>query len=422
MEIRSYDLNSYKLHLIKTDKSKVCHMEIHFRDEVKKENLNFKTFLCDILTDCSKIYSTRKDVVIKLEELYKAFFYGTASKTGGIINTMFIYDFIAPHYISEEGYLEKALMLPFEMILKPKVINNEFEIKTFNIIKERMKRSIESINEDPTKLSINNALQKMDKDSKTSYSVLGTLEELENITPVTLYKEYQNMINNNHCDVFLIGNIDFDEVYKIISKVFKLRTIKTSKLSLHIENKLRKKPLTIIDNANFVQSNLNLIFNLNGLTIEEKNINIQVFNYIFGSGGLSSKLYQKVREENSLCYGIYSIYLKYDNLLIVQVSLDESGRKKAIKLIMNCLKEMIKGNFSEENLEDAKNNLLFSLNISLDNNISILNNYVFNVYDNLPPIEDRMALLKQINKKQIVEVAKKIKINTIYTLKSEVVK
>ncbi len=417
MEYRDYDLNSYRLHVVKSDKAKTCHMEVHFRDKVDKKNIHYKSFLSDILTDCSKEYDTRKSVVIKLEELYKSSFYGTVSKTGAVINTMFIYNFIAPEYISEKNYLEEVLDMPFKMILNPKVINKEFELKTFNVVKERMKRDIESMNENPTKLSISRALNTMDKDSVTSYSVLGTLDTLEDITPVTLYKEYENMIKNNYCDIFIIGNLDFDEVYKVVSKKFKLKTIKTNKLEMDVKNKVAKKPVIKDDTSLFVQSNLNVIYNLDNFTQEEKNITMQVFNYILGSGGLSSKLYKKLREENSLCYGVYSMFLKYDSILLVQVSLDEKNRELAISLIKECLKEMIKGNFTEEDLTDAKNNLLLSLQMTLDNNVATLSNYIFRKYYNLPTIEDRMKLLKEVTKEDLMKLAKKIKLNTIYTLK-----
>ena len=37
------------------------------------------------------------------------------------------------------------------MILKPNAKDKEFEIKSFNVVKERLKRDIESIEENPKK-------------------------------------------------------------------------------------------------------------------------------------------------------------------------------------------------------------------------------------------------------------------------------
>ncbi|MFI3260847.1 MAG: insulinase family protein [bacterium] len=418
METREYNLNSYKLHILKSDKVKSVHLEIHFRDKVNKDNIHYKSMLTDILTDCSEDYKNRKDVVIRLEELYKAKFYGTTSKLGGIVDNIFVYDFINPEYIKDKKYLEEVLSLPFDMVLRPKVKNKCFDNKIFEVIKTRAIRDVNSINENPVKLSINNALNCMDKDSLTSISVLGSLKKLEETTPEELYTEYKNMINNSYCDVFIIGNVDFDEIHKIITKKFNLSSIKTGKLELNIENKVVSKVKKEVENGPFIQTNLNVICNLDKLTKVEKNSTIQVYNYIFGSGGLSSKLYCKLREENSLCYGVYSLYLKYDNLLIIQVSLDEKNKNKAITLIKDCLKEMEKGKIDIEEFEDAKINLLSSLKMSKDNNVALLSNYIFGIYDALPTIDKRIEDVKNVTMDDIKNLSKKIKINTIYSLKS----
>ena len=50
---------------------------------------------------------------------------------------------------------------------------------------------------------------------------------------------------------------------------------------------------------------------------------------------------------------------------------------------------MINGDFNDDELNDAKLNLVMSLDLAQDNNVSILNNYVFNIFDNLPDLDKR---------------------------------
>lgn len=418
MQIKEYNLNSYKLHILKSDKVKSVHLEVHFRSKVDKKNIHLKNMLSDILTDCSRDYRSRKEVVIKLEELYKSSFYGTTSKIGDVFDNIFVYDFINPAYIKETTYLEDVLSLPFDMIFKPKAKNHEFESTIFDVIKNRAIRDIQSIHENPIKLSISNSLKAMDPESLTSVSVLGTYEDVESSTAKGLYDAYEDMVKNSYCDIFIIGDVEYDDIYQIITQKMNLNTIKTGKLDMDVYNKLSSKVKKKEDTSTFVQTNLALVYNLDQMSDLEKHITIQVYNYILGSGGLNSKLYQKLREENSLCYGVYSIYLKYDNLLLLQVSLDDANKKMAIKLMKSCLKEMEKGMFSDEQLEDAKNNLLVSLKMSKDNNISLLSNYIFGKYANLPDIDTRISHIKKITKEDIINLAKKVKINTEYTLKS----
>lgn len=416
MIYKTYNCNSFNVHTIKTDKFKTCHMEIVFSKDIVKEELASYTFLADLLSESSKRYKTRKEVVTHLEDLYKTIFYGLTTKTGKMLNTSFVLDFIDPMYIDEDDYLENVIKFPFEMIGKPNAVNEEFDLKSFNVVKERLKREIKGIYENPVKLTFRDAFKAMDENSPTSYSIMGSLEDLEKITPSSLYKLYKNLYKDNSCDIYIIGNLDMDEIVTLIKKYFNKRVINNNKKNLYVENNLRKKELMVTSEGNFIQANLAVLFNLDKFTKREKDIVFHVYNYILGSGGLTSKLYQSLREENSLCYSVSSMYLKYDNLLAIHVSLENDNVKKAISLIKKGIKCMAKGEIKEEDIEDAKRNLILSLDLSLDNSIAILNNYVFKVVDDLPDLEERKKMLGDVTKEEIVTLAKKIKLNTIFVL------
>ncbi|MBE6156302.1 MAG: insulinase family protein [Firmicutes bacterium] len=414
MEYKKYDCNSYNIHTIKTDKFKTVRMEIIFSREVEREKMPLFSFLCDILTDCSKHFQRRKDIAIRLEELYKANFYGVSNKVGNLFTASFIMEFIDPHFINENNYLKDVLSFPFKIINNPKVKNREFDITNFNIIKRRMKEEIESIKESSGKLALINALKTMDENSPSSYKVLGTVEELEKITPANLYDAYEDLLNHSNCDIFIIGNINENEIIDIIKDNFKNRVIKLNRPILQVNNESRKKVKEYIEKSNFVQSTLVMIYNINDLDKDLKNTSFHVFNYLLGSGGISSKLYKNLRCDNSLCYAVRSLYLKYDGLLIVLVSLDKSNVKLAEKLIKKSINEMLNGDYDEETLEDAKKNLTFSLKMGLDNNVSILNNYVFNVYDGLPLLEKRIELINKTTREDLLKCGHSLYLNTIY--------
>lgn len=417
MEYRKFDCNSYKIHTIKTDKFKTVRMEIIFSREVDKKTMPVFTFLADLLTDCSKKYKRRKDIAIRLEELYKAVFYGVTNKVGNLFTTSFILEFIDPSYIKDEDYLNNVLRLPFDIINNPQVKNNEFDLNNFNIIKKGILEEIEALKESSDKLALLNALGKMDNNSPSSFRVLGTKEDIENITPFNLYEAYQDLFNHSNCDIFIIGNINMDESVKIIKDAFRNRVIKLKKPKLLVNNNIRKKPIKVEKKSNFIQSTLVMVYNIHGLERFDKTAPFHVFNYILGAGGINAKLYQKLRNENSLCYSVRSLYLKYDELLIIEVSLDESNVKKAEKLIRKCIDEMLNGKYTDEVLEDAKKNLVFFLKMGTDNNVSILNNYVFNYFDELPLLEERIELIKSVKRTDLIKCAKSLVLNTIYVQK-----
>lgn len=416
MKYKTYNCNSFNIYTIKTDRFKTSHLEVIFKNVLKKEEIGTYSFLADMLSEGCKKYPRKKDLITRFEELYKIVIYASTMRVGNVIDLHVSLDFINPEYIEDEGYIEDVIKTLFEVILNPNVCNDEFDLKTFNIVKERLRREINSLKENPVKQSIKEAIKTMDSNSPTSYEILGTIEELENITPAKLYNAYKSLRRNFKVDVFLIGNLDMDNVASLIKKYFKNRYIVSDNFEVMVDNKETKKVKEKTMKSDNIQTNLVMLFNLKNLSELEKNITLNCFNYLYGSGGLTSKLYKSIREENSLCYAINSMYLKYDKLLMVQISLDNCNVKKAISLVKKELKSMQNGNFSEEEVRDAINNMVISLDMSLDNNIAILNNYVFNIYDKLPSIEERKEYFKKLTKEDIVNVSKKVKLNTIFTL------
>ena len=416
MVYKIYKCNSFNIHTIKTDRFKTAHMEIMFRKSIVKEELCAYTFLMDMLSESSCKYKTKRELIIRFEELYKTSCYGITVKTGNVLNSTMVVDFIDPKFIDEDNYLEEVLKLPIDMLQSPNVVNEEFDLKQFNIVKERIIRDINSIKDNPFKYTIRNAFNVMDKNSPTAFSVLGELDDVEKITPATLYKTYKSLFKECVCDIFIIGDMDMDEVASIIRKHFKYRVINTETLPLMADNNVRKKAIVKKEVSENIQANLVMIYNVGDLSDNERHVTFQVFNYIFGNGGLTSKLYKCIREENSLCYAISSLYMKYDKLLVIHVSLDDENTDKAISLVKKCLKEMTNGNFLDSDIDDAKTNLVMSLDLASDNNVSTLNNYVFNYFDSLPELDERKNLIKNVTKEDIVNVAKKIKLNTVYVL------
>ena len=172
MEYKIHDCKSYRIHTIKTDKFKNCSMEIMFRNKLVKSEITQNNMLVDMLVHSSNKYPKRRDVSIELENLYSASFRGFTTRLGSSVMLSFCLDFLNPKYC-EKGYLDEVLSLPFEMLLNPNIKNNEFDNRSFNIIKNRIKSDIESMKENAAKYAIRRSLNNMDDNSPSSYYMAG---------------------------------------------------------------------------------------------------------------------------------------------------------------------------------------------------------------------------------------------------------
>ena len=419
MKYKKYEFDTYSIYTIKTDKFKNCHMEITFYDNAKKEELGIRNFLVDMLCHSSKNYPKRKDIVIKLEELYQSFFYGVSSKVGNMVFSTFSYDFLNPEFVNDSNYLKNVLKFPLEIIENPNVKDESFDERSFEIIKKRILADIDALKENPTNYAFRRALLSMDKDSITSSSVLGTKEDIENITLEKLFEYYQSFFNNSLCNIYIIGNLDMDEVVKIIQANFHNNCIKNHQIVPFVENKKRRKVLITQEESNFGQTNLIMGFNLGELTLDELYYTLTLFDEIFCAGGLNSKVYKYLREDNQLCYSVSSIVSKYDNMYYIHVGLNEKNVDLAIKLVKKAIREMAKGIISDEEFDFAYKQISNSLRVVIDNQSSLINNYTFHSIVGTPLYKELKENYKNITKKDVINLGKKLKLNFIYTLKGK---
>lgn len=416
MQYKKYEANSYNIYTIKTDKFKSCIVNTIFRNDLDDPNiLAHLNMLKSILVQTNKTYNTRRNLIIKCEELYNASFFASVHRLGNSYEFDVGTEFINPYYVKEKDYLDNVLEFNFDMIKNPNVNDDEFDFKIFNIVKEKLILASESIVESGPKYSIKRAFLNMDPDSLSSKYM--EREDYEKITPTSLYKTYKQIIEKSICDIYVIGDMDMDEVAEKIKKYFNLKMVKNHELDLYTENKKRKKVKTVRENSEYVQANLVIGYNIDTLNEKEK-IAFRFFVEIFG-GGMNSKLYQNLRVKNSLCYSVRPIYYKYDNLLFVHVSFDEINYDKTVKLINQAMRDMKNGKITEEEFDRAKKSLQFSFKLSKDNISSIMDNYIFHNLGEVPILEDYENKLCDITIEEVVEIGKKITPNFVYLLGKE---
>ena len=415
MVYKKYDNESFNLYTVKTDKFKTCHMEIIFYNNLDSELITKENVLADIISYTNKKYNKRKLVVEHLEDLYNANFYSTTSRIGNVRTINFLYDFIDPVY-TEKLYLKDVISFPFEMLFNPNIKADEFDEKALKLSKNKIHADIKSIKESPLSYAIKRSLIKTNKNMPASNMIVGNIKDLNKINSTNLYDFYKYFMNNYKCDIFLLGNLNMDKINIMIKELFLNNTIKVNELNPFVNNDINYRLKDIVEKDSFEQSTLINLFTINNISEYEQNYVMPVFNSIFGSGSLTNKLYQNLREKNSLCYNVASLYHKYDNLLIVATGIDAKNKNKSTRLIKKSLKEMVNAKFTKEDVENAIKNVINGLKASLDSPNSILDNYFFYTISNSPLIKDKIDNIDKVTKKDIVELAKKIKLITIYLM------
>ena len=416
MEYKLYN-NKIKIHTIRSNKFKNCILEIMFTNKVAKDKKTINTLLDDLLVYSSKKYKSRRELNIECENLYNASVRCWNTRIGGSLITHMNLDFLNPKYC-EEGYLEEVIKLPFELLLNPNINNGMFEEKSYTIVENRLRAYLESDKDHATSYALDRSLECMDENSLSSIRPCGKLEDLDKIKNEDVVAEYKRLLNSS-CEIYVLGNMDMDEVVKLIEKNFNLNDDSNYEGSYYVDNKTKDKVLEVNESGRYEQSTLIMINNIDDIIERERNITYKLFNYIFGSGGLTSKLYKYIREDNSLCYALSSSYYRNDNLLVIYAGINSKDKDKCMELVKKALNEMINGDFSDEELKDAKKNIETMIRSSEDSLYGIIGNYYSHITQNTPLIEEQIKEVNSVTKEEIKELAKKVKLNTVFLLVGE---
>ena len=409
------DLGSFNLHMVKTDKFKTMTVKVVFERPIKKDEITIRNILTDILLTSSYNYKSKRDLSIKAEELYAADIYNNSSRLGNYLITSFNIQVLNDKY-TEKGNFEESIKFLSDIIFNPDIENNKFNEEKLNIVKHNAKVALDSIKEDTVGYSILRLNEVYDKTGVISYRMTGYLSDLDNINTSNLYEYYTDVIDKDFVDIFVVGDFDEKEMLSIIKKYFMFRKLKKKNIPYELDyKKARKRRLIAKEECDTTQSKLAIACPLSKMNIYEKTYPLALANIIFG-GGVDSKLFKEIREENSLCYSIYSYVSRVDNILTITSGIDRDNFDKSVKLITKILNELKKGKFSDKDIENAKEYYLSSLEEFEESEYRIIYEFLQQELLKVPSYIERKRVIKDVKKSDIVKVFKKINMDTIFLL------
>ena len=415
MKYTKKDLASYNLHLINTDKFKTITMKVVFSSPIKKDEITMRNVLSDLLLQSSKNYESRRELTIKAEELYAADIYNNTQRIGNYILTSFNLQVLNDKY-TEENNFEEAVKFLSEIIFNPDIKDNSFKEDKLDLVLSNVKVALESLKEDATNYSLLRLMEAYDKDSPVSYRMVGYLEDINKIKPDTLYEYYKNLIEYDYVDIYVVGDFENNTIQEIIKKYFKFRKVKRIRPSYNIETKkIRKRRLIAKETIENNQSKLAIACGISKASKYEINYPLVLANIIYG-GGPDSKLFKDVREKNSLCYSIYSYPVKLDNLLVISAGIDKENYQKTLDLTTDLLKNMKKGKFTDKDINIAKEYYNTACEEVEESEHKIINEYLSQEILGIEPLEERVKIMNKVTKKDIIKVAKKIEMDTVFLL------
>ena len=175
-------------------------------------------------------------------------------------------------------------------------------------------------------------------------------------------------------------------------------------------------PNVIQESMNVTQGKLVIGLDIDEYSPKEKFVAI-VYNSILG-GTANSKMFQNVREKESLAYTASSNYLKQKNTIFIRCGIEIKNYDKALTIIKKQLEDMKTGNFSNEDVQNAKSSIISTIKFIPDEQDTEITYYFGQEFnDKFINFEEYINEVNEVTKEDIMDLANKININTIYFLK-----
>lgn len=411
------------IHNINTEKFKTNLYSVFLATPLFRENVTKNALIGAILRRGTQNIKSQDQISKKLEEMYGASFDCGIEKSGDNQIIKFYLEAVNEEFLPEKEELsKKCIDILFDIVFNPLIENNAFNMDYVESEKNNLKQIIESKIDNKRVYALERCTEEMFKDEVYGLYKYGYVEDLDEITPQNLYEHYKKIISECKIDVFVSGIIDNEKINKIISNNEEMKKLneREAKYNVNVEegktNNIKKEKV-IEEHLQVGQGNLVIGLKENSIKEDAKFIT-SVYNAILG-GGANSKLFQNVREKESLAYTAASNYKRQKNCIFIRCGIEIEKYEKALETIKQQLEDMKKGNFSEKDIENAKQLIIESMrSISSEQDTEITYNYGQELSDKYITIDEYIEKIKRVTKNDIVEIANEISIDTIYFLRN----
>lgn len=426
MEYKKNEIKSgVTLHLIKNKNFKTDFTVIFLTMPLEKETITQNALLPAVLRSGSRKYQSYQKIIEELEMLYGAAFDCGVDKTGDNLVLKFFIESINDNYLpSKNNNLEKVINILTEIIFNPQVQNGAFNETKVELEKKNLEMIINAQKDNKDFYAYDKCIKTMYKNQAYGLSKYGDKKDLSTINNKNLYEQYKQIIDTCKIDIIVSSDFQAEEVEKIINKNELIQAIKPREEKIKI-NDIKKEIKDIIKNPEEIKEELDvtqgkLVIGLDILPnrFEDFRYITIVYNAIFG-GGVTSKLFQIVREKESLAYTTKSEYVMQKNNIFIRCGIECEKYQKTLDLIKKLLEDMKKGDFTDEEITKAKEYILAGVDsISEEQDSQILFLFGQELSKRSITIDKYKENIKNVTRDEIIEIANKIQINTIYFLKN----
>ena len=318
-----------------------------------------------------------------------------------------------------ENIEDKTLAIFFDILLNPLTEKGAFVPDYVESEKEKLCQRIATAINSKGKYAIRRLTAELCKNEPYGLPSAGTAEQVMDVTPASLFAYYQQMLRDFPIEMFYIGStppaVITERLTKYLAPLFHAKASIVPTVVVRHADTVRK----VEENQSGKQGRLCLGLRT-GCTVSDKDFPAFVLmNEIF-SGSPVSRLFTEVREKQSLCYYCSAVPDSLKGILTISAGIRDDNREKAEKAILEQIDVMKKGAFTDTEMDAALHSIESAL-IGMKDSRSTVESFVLRrlLAGVDTDVNRYMQSLKDLTKDDIVAVANKLSLDTIFYLKPD---
>lgn len=319
----------------------------------------------------------------------------------------------------EDGLLEKQLEFFSEMIYNPYVKNNHFLEFEVDREKKNFKKDIDNALKSASLYSNIKVKELIDDVGVYSSSIFNHINQIDEVTPESLYNFYLDKVKNNQPIIFVMGNVNKKKINNLCNKYLYRNKFNDKYFSVDVDNyfKPRKKTNNAEEDSNFKNSIITYVYKVKDMSYDDE-ILLNVCRDLLTS--LSSRLLnKKLRDDNDLVYSsTVNVSLKY-GLFIITSSINKNMVDIVKEKILEVINDLKDEEMVSPYLDNIKERFRVSLIRRLDNKNSLFKEFVITELGLDISEEEYYKKLLKVKTSDISSFIDRLVLDTVYFLKEE---
>lgn len=392
-------------------------LSLQFVRPMSSQEAALNALLPSVLLRGTRRCPTLRAITEELDQLYGASVSPLVRRIGDYQTTGLYLSFMDDRFaLPGDAVLAPMLSFLREILLDPLTEKGCFLPALVESEKKNLISAIESDLNDKRVYAMGQLLKIMCREDSFGIPRLGEPEQVASITPEGLWNHYQEVLRTSPIEIFYVGSARPEEITRLLEPIF--ASIPRACASLPPQSPLHPSAgQDSVETMDVAQGKLCMGF-ITPITNRSRSFpTMQVMNTLFGSG-MTSKLFQNIREKLSLCYSIGSGYYGSKGIVIVSAGIDFQQEKRTREEVLRQLDACRNGEITDEELAAAREALLSTLRATHDSPSAIEGYYATAALSglNMTP-ETYMDAIGQVTRADVVSAANTLTLHTTYFLK-----